>query len=86
MTTMTGNNVRLLILSLNIILISGFIACNTDQAARKKVVGSSAEQISARFYAKLQRNTLRSVLSLYHQKFRHLERHSALLPSAEKIF
>ena len=44
---MTGNNVRSLILSLNIILISGFIACNTNQAARKKVVGSSAEQISA---------------------------------------
>jgi hypothetical protein len=44
---MTGNNVRLLILSLYIILISGFIACDTDQAARKKVVGSPAEQAPA---------------------------------------
>ena len=44
---MTGNNVRSLILSLNIILISGFMACNTDQAARKKVMSSSVEQASA---------------------------------------
>jgi hypothetical protein len=45
---MTWNHVRSLILSLNIILISGFIACNTDQAARKKVMGSPDEQDSTK--------------------------------------
>jgi hypothetical protein len=45
---MSGNNVRLLILNLNIFLIFGFLACKNDQTARRIVMGSSVIPVSTK--------------------------------------
>jgi hypothetical protein len=44
---MTWNNIRLLIFSLNIIAVSGLMACNADHSSRKKFMDSSVEKVLA---------------------------------------